>query len=476
MPETSPGMDPFRSATELAASIRRRQLSPLEALDACLERVDQLNPTLNAVIWRNDGDARSEATKLGEDIARGIDPPGRFAGVPMPVKDLTAVEGWPVTYGSYGAPEGNSESSELVVEALRRAGFLLTGRTNTPELGPLPVTENDRYGTTRNPWDAAVSPGGSSGGAAAAVASGMFPAAHGNDGGGSLRIPASCCGLVGLKASRSRVPAVVPGWHGAVSEGVVCRTIADAAGVLDAISGPDPLCWNNAPAPARPFLQEVGADPGRLRVGLLTVPPLGLAVDPEPRAAAERAASLLEGAGHLVEPVDLDLVPAETVPSVMNVVNASYGDFEDLDWSRVEPHNAAGYRAGEETGSVTFSRSLGHLRRHSRDLVAHWGRDFDVLVTPTMAVEPPKAGTVLAESHANPGIPSLTVLSMIVFTAAFNISGLPAVSLPLHWAESGLPVGVQLVAGPWREDLLLRVSAQLEAVSPWADRRPPALP
>ncbi len=243
--------------------------SPVEVLDACLAQVDKLNPALNAVIWRNDDEARAEAQALADAIglASGVVDPGPFAGVPIPIKDLTPVESWPVTYGSFGAPEGTSEEGELVTELLRAAGFVLCGRTNTPEFGPLTVAENTRYGITRNPWDPARSPGGSSGGAAAVVASGMFPVAHASDGGGSIRIPASCCGLVGLKPSRARVPARAPGWFGMAVEGVVCRTVADAAAILDCISGPDLLSWENAPAPERPYAAEVGAS---TRVGCVS--------------------------------------------------------------------------------------------------------------------------------------------------------------------------------------------------------------
>jgi amidase len=442
-------------------------------MKACLARVDELNPSLNAVVWRNDEAGLAEAARLSDAIAAGTAELGPLAGVPVPVKDLTPVEGWPVTYGSSAAPEGPSEESELVVEALRRAGCVLTGRTNTPELGPLPVTENRRYGVTRNPWDLARTPGGSSGGAAAAVASGMFPLAHGNDGGGSLRVPASCCGLVGLKASRARVPSLAPAWHGLSVEGGLCRTVADAAALLDAVSERDPLCWFGAPAPERPYSEEVGVDPGRRRVGLLFTPPLGLPLEASPREALERAGRLLERLGHHVEQVEQDLMPAELVPAVVELVNAGYGDLPELEVAKLEAHNAAAIRAGESVGSVTFTRSLRMLQMSAREAIARWGRDFDVLVTPTMSIEPPEAGAVLEEMEASPDAPSMTVLAMVCFTMAFNVAGLPAVSLPMHWSPSGLPVGVQLVAGPWQEDLLVRLASQFEEAAPWAERRPP---
>jgi amidase len=466
-------METFASAVEVAAAVRSRAISPVEVLDHCLGQVDKLNPELNAVIWRNDEEARAEAQALADAIVSGVIEPGPFAGVPLPITDLTPVEGWPVTYGSFGAPEGTNNEGELVTELLRAAGFLLCGRTNTPEFGPLTVAENTRYGITRNPWDPNRSPGGSSGGASAAVASGMFPAAHANDGGGSIRIPASCTGLVGLKPSRGRVPARAPGWFGMAVEGVVCRTVTDAAAILDCICGPDLLSWENAPAPARPFATDVGADPGRLRFALCVDSALGLAVEAAPRAAVEETGRLLESLGHHVQILDHDVLDPAAIGAFLNVVNTGYGDYPGVDWTKVEPHNAAGHAAGQAVDGLTVVQSLHDLQRASRAVVARFGRDFDVLVTPTMSIEPPVAGAVLAEAHAQPESPPATALAMVAFTATFNITGQPAISLPLHWSEAGLPVGVQFVGGPWQESLLVRVASQLEEASPWAHRRPP---
>jgi amidase len=466
-------MDAFTPATELAAAIRRREISPVELLQQCLDQVDKLNPTLNAVIWRNDEEAGKAAARIAEAVASGDDDLPPFAGVPIPIKDLTPVAGWPVTYGSHGAPPGVSNEDELVVAALRRAGFVLTARTNAPELGPIPVTENLRYGITRNPWDPDRTPGGSSGGSGAAVASGMFPIGHANDGGGSIRIPASCSGLVGLKVSRARVPALVPGWLGASVEGVLTRTVADTAAVLDQISGPDRLSWYNAPVPDRPFADEAGADPGRLRIGLLTRAPLDLAVDEGPRRAVARVGSVLEQLGHHVESVDFELFPLEALAAFLPIVNSGFGDYVDVDFAKLEPHNVAGVAAGRAVDSLSLVRALGDLQRISRRLMARWGDEFDVLITPTMAIEPPRAGEVLDQVHAQPDQTPADVLSMAAFTAPFNVSGQPAISLPTFQSDHGLPVGVQLVGGPWQEALLLRLSAQLERAEPWAGRRPP---
>src|SRR3954453_21532800 len=258
-----PPTDPFASALDLAAAIGAREVSAVEALDHCLAEVDRLNPTVNAVVWRDDEAARAAAQAAQDALAdaNAVLPP--FHGVPIPIKDLTPVEGWPVTYGSAAAPEAPSAESELSIDALVGAGFVLACRTNTPEFGPITAAENVRYGITRNPWDPSRTPGGSSGGAAAAVASGMFPIAHATDGGGSIRIPASCCGLVGLKPSRGRGPRRAQGWLGGVVEGALTHTVADTAAILDVLGGPDRDAWYNAPEPDRPFLEAPGRDPGQ---------------------------------------------------------------------------------------------------------------------------------------------------------------------------------------------------------------------
>ncbi len=467
-------LDPRAPALELAAALRARELSSVELLEACLEAVDERNPQLNAVVWRNDEDARAAAAQADRRLADGEDG-GRapFLGVPLPIKDLTPVAGWPVSYGSRGGPPGVSEQSELVVEALQRAGFVLCGRTNTPEFGVITVAENSRYGISRNPWDPSRSPGGSSGGAAAAVASGMFPIAHANDGGGSIRIPASYCGLVGFKPSRGRVPRLAQSWLGAVVEGVVARTVADSATVLDAIAGPDPLAWYNAPAPARPFAQEPGTAPGALRIGLMAQAPLGIPTDPACAAAARSAAGLLEQLGHSVQEVEVPTISEEMVPPFIVLTQGGLADYEGVDWSAVEPHIAHQRRASGELGAYDYVLAARTLELLSRREVARWGRDFDVLLTPTSAILPPQAGAILEAQHAAPDQPVMDVVASVSFTAFGNVTGLPAVSLPLHWSEDGLPVGVQLVAGPWQDGPLLALAGQLEQGRPWAERRPP---
>jgi amidase len=465
-----PALGPTSSALELAAALRARELSSVELLDACLAAVDELNGQLNAIVWRNDDDARAAAAEADRRLAAGESAP--FLGVPLPIKDLVHVEGWPVSYGSNGGPAGVSEHSDLSVQALAGAGFLLCGRSNTPEFGLITSTENVRYGITRNPWDTSRTPGGSSGGAAAAVAGGMFPIAHATDGGGSIRIPASYCGLVGLKPSRGRVPARAQGWLGAVVDGVQARTVADAAAVLDATCGPDPNAWYNAPAPTRPFVQEVGASPGSLRIALMAQAPMGIPTDEPCTAAARAAATALEALGHTVEEVEVPTISEELMPSFITVTVGGLADYEGVDWSAVDTHIALQRRQADELGAFDYVLASHTLEKLSRREVARWGRDFDVLLTPTSAVVPPVAGAVLEAQHAAPDQPVFDVVRSVLFTAFGNVTGLPAVSLPLHWSDEGLPVGAMLTGGPWQESTLIALSAQLEQARPWADRRP----
>jgi amidase len=468
------GLGPTTPALELAAALRARELSALELLEACLAVVDERNPELNAVVWRDDEAARTAARKADERIAAGEEAP--FLGVPIPIKDLTAVAGWPLTYGSEGAPEGLSEESELVVESFLRAGFVLCGRTNTPEFGPLTVAENSRFGNTLNPWDTNRASGGSSGGASAAVAGGMFPIAHANDGGGSIRIPAAYCGLVGLKSSRGRIPRLAQSWMGAVVEGAVTRTIADAATVLDVTSEFDPLAWHNVPAPQRPFTEEVGAPVEKLRVGLMAEAPLGLPTDPECVEAARAAAALLEELGHEVAEVEVGTISEELTPDFVTMTIGGIADYDGVDWSKVEPHNRHAYEsATERVSSYEFVVAVQRLERLSRREVARWGADFDLLLTPTSAILSPSTGSILTAQHAAPDQPVFDTIRSVCFTAFGNITGLPSISLPLHWTEEGLPVGAMLTGAPFDEATLLRLGAQLEKARPWADRHAPAV-
>ena len=466
-------LGPTSSALELAAALRARELSALELLEACLAAVDERDPELNAIVWRDDEAARAAARAADERIAAGEEAP--FLGVPIPIKDLTAVAGWPVTYGSNGASDEPGEESELVVEAFQRAGFVLCSRTNAPEFGPLTVAENSRYGNTRNPWDMSRASGGSSGGASAAVAGGMFPIAHANDGGGSIRIPAAYTGLVGLKTSRGRIPRRAQTWMGAVVEGVVTRTVADTAAALDVTSEPDPLAWYGAPAPPRPFAEEATMEPGRLRIGLMAEAPLGIPTDPACVEAARDVAALLEELGHEVVETEVPTISEDLTPAFVTMTVGGIADYDGVDWEKVEPHNRHAYEsATERVSAYDYVVAVQKLERLSRRDVAAWGRDFDVLLTPTSAILPPPSGEILAAQLAAPDQPVFDTIRSVCFAAFGNVTGLPSISLPLHWSAEGLPVGTMLTGAPFDEATLLRLGAQLEAARPWAERRAPA--
>ncbi len=454
-------------ATGLAELVRSGQASPAELVDAAITRIEALNPKLNAVIHPRFEPAREEAA--------GPLPEGPFRGVPFLLKDILCHSaGDPFHEGMRFLKEldWRAKDDTYLAAKYKAAGLVVLGRTNTPELGIQPTTEPEAYGATLNPWDPTRSPGGSSGGSAAAVAAGMVPAAHANDGGGSIRIPASCCGLVGLKPSRGRVPSRSYSWEGASTDGAVTRTVADAAALLDAVCGPDPLCWWNAPPPAGPFADHVGAEPGSLRIGLVERAPLGLPLDSACAEAVRHGADLLDGLGHTVEPVEFDTLPQELIEAFVPVVRAGLAEYDDVDWARVEPHNAAALQAAREIDSLAYRAAVRALQSLTRPIVAAWGRDFDVLLTPTLSIEPPEVGAVLQAAHASPGEPAEPVMRMVAFTLLANVTGLPAVSLPLHISDSGLPIGVQLVGAPWDEAGLIRLAAQLERAEPWADRQP----
>ena len=454
-------VDPFASASDAAAAVRSATMSPLELLDACLSRIDERDPAINAVIWRDDDAAREQARRATQAMRQADDLPP-FHGVPILIKDLTPVAGWPTTYGSRGASATPATTSAPVVEALRRAGFVLAGRTNTSEFGTLPVAENNRYGLTRNPRDTSRTAGGSSGGAAAAVAAGMVPIAHGNDGGGSIRVPAACTGLVGLKPARGRVPSRVRPWEGTSVEGVLTTDVRDAAAVLDVISGPDPGAWHNAPAPAQPFAQEAGSSPRQLRVRVSYAAAFGVPVDPQCRAAARRAADALADAGHDVVDADIELIRWEAISAFLHLTAAGLGTIAGIDWDSVEPHVRVVYERARDTNSLRYTAILQDLELYTRRLVAAWGTSFDVLLTPSTAIPAPPAGEILSAAHARPSDASLALMQLTAFTTAANLTGLPAISLPVR--SDGLPVGVMLTAGPWDEATLLRLAAQLEGL------------
>ena len=467
-------------ATDQAELVQSGQASPSELVDEAIERIERLDPEINALVTPLFDKARAAA-------ADGL-PDGPFRGVPFLLKDLAAhSEGDPM-YEGMGFLRGlgwvEEHDSELT-RRFREAGFVFLGKTSTPELGILSTTEPRAFGATRNPWDPSRSTGGSSGGSGAAVAAGMVAAAHASDGGGSIRIPASACGLVGLKPSRGRVslaPQFGDIMGGLVAELAVTRSVRDAAAILEAVHGPAPGEPYVAPPAERPYTEEVGADPGRLRVGLLTSAPGGqVEVQPDCVEAAESAGRLLESLGHSVEIADL---PALNDPGYVPqfLVRWTSGIAWNLDyWSRrtgreigpddVEPSTWALAEQGRSHSGAAYLSAVEYAQAAARRAAEWWASGFDLLLTPTLAEPPPPIG---AYDHPpeEPLYPIVRAVPLAIFTAAFNATGQPAISLPLHENADGLPIGVQLVAELGREDVLLRVASQLEEAAPWSGRRP----
>jgi len=468
-------------ATAQADLVRSGEASPLELVDAAIDRIGRINPTINAVIGDRFDRARAEAA--------GDLPDGPFRGVPFLVKDLTLTMADEPYHGGtrvlkdigYVAP-----ADSYLAAKFRAAGLVTLGRTNTPEWGSTITTEPLSYGPTRNPWNTGHSTGGSSGGSAAAVAAGLVPVAHANDGGGSIRIPASECGLVGLKPSRGRVsqgPEIGESWMGATIEGIVSRSVRDTAAVLDAIQGPMPGDPYTAPFPGRPYRDELGVEPGRLRIGFLDVPPLpGATYDADCAAAVASATALLASLGHTVEPSSPAALGEGEFAAKFTAVVAAWTALDVAHWTSVvgrelgeddlEPDNLQLAAWGRSISAPDYLALTQWLEAWSRRTIEWWepidgSAGFDLLVTPTLATPPPPIGYLAGPEGGS------RIKELLQYTSQFNITGQPAISLPLHWNAAGLPIGVQLVAAPWREDLLVRVAAQLETARPWADRLPP---
>ena len=460
----------------LAELIRTKEATPEEVLAATLERIDGSNPAINAVVTRMDDHARAA-------IRAGL-PDGPFKGVPYLLKDLGALYTGVVTsYGSglfaSNVPDHDSE----IVARMKRAGLVIVGKSNTPEMGIAPSTEPRLFGPTRNPWNLGHSAGGSSGGAAAAVAAGMLPMAHATDGGGSIRIPASACGLFGLKPTRARNPMgpdAGEGWSGASIGHAVTWSVRDSAALLDATSGPDIGDPYWAPPPARPFLEEVGRDPGRLRIALTTTPWLAGPVDPECAEAVRGAAKLCASLGHHIEEARPQFDEAAWGQASRTIVVASLtftletraaalgrplsqDDVERITWERVQEARAF--------SAADYARAIHTVHRTGR-AVARFLEQYDILLTPTMA-KPPHPLGVLSLSNPDSAAFLAARTASVGFTALFNSSGHPAMSVPLAVSKSGLPLGVQFVARFGDEATLFRLASQLEAAQPWKDRRAP---
>jgi amidase len=464
----------------LASLVRSKEVSPADVLEAAIERIEALNPALNAVVTRVYDEARAPIPDGGPDGSHD----GPFPGVPFLLKDLGGAQaGVPMSAGSRFFAHAPAPVDAETVLRYKRAGLRILGRTNTPELGLNASTEPVLFGPTRNPWDLTRSSGGSSGGSAAAVAARMVPLAHASDGGGSIRIPASCCGLFGLKTTRSRLsyaPYAGEGLAGCAVEHVVSRSVRDSAAVLDATAGPavgDPYF---PPRPLRPFLEEVGTAPARLRIALATEAFGGSPVDPDCIAAAEAAAKLCEELGHHVERAApaYDVAGLDETYNQVFAINAAANirlrasalgltldpdGFERVTWSMVE--------SADRSSAADYVQMLNRLHAISRRIQAFF-TTYDMLLTPTLA-EPPIALGVLDMMSEDTAAYTARLWRYTPFTYPFNVTGQPAMSVPLAWNDAGLPIGVQFVGRYGDEAGLLRLAGQLEQARPWAARRPP---
>jgi amidase len=463
----------FRPALELGGMVRAGEVTSRELVEAALARIDALNPSVNAFIHVDAEGALAAA----DAIEPGDQRP--FAGVPIGVKTEFPVEGLPITMGSDLFGDFIAPHDAYLVRRLREAGCVIVGMTNMPEMGIMPVTEPRRHGATRNPWDLERTPGGSSGGAAAAVAAGMVPLAHGADGGGSIRIPAACCGLVGLKATRHRIsrgPDV--GEHWLSIGGVLTRTVADTAAALDAIEGYEvgDAAWLDSPA--EPFARAAERDPGRMRIALTLDPPVDTEIHPECARATREAAKLLSSLGHQVEEVAPQVGKGDLAPLFLASFGASLalvvrtgGIITEREPTPelVEPLTWAIYEMAQGLNSVDYLGAVTQLQGFARGFI-QWLSGYDALLTPSLATLPVPIGTYDTGS-SDVGEWGRTG-EFTPFTAVANLTGLPAISLPFSQSEEGLPLGVHLMGRPAREDQLLALGAQLEAERDWASRRP----
>jgi amidase len=465
-----------RPARDLAELVRSGEVGARELVEAALRRLEEREGRINAFCFVDADRALAEAERISPGDPRP------FAGVPIAIKDGTPQEGLPMRIGSALFKDYVADHDSASIRRLEEAGFVFVGRTTMPEFGILPTTEPRLTGPTRNPWDTSRTPGGSSGGSAAAVAAGVVPLAHGGDGGGSLRIPAACCGLVGLKASRGRISfAPDRGDDPLVTEGVLTRTVADTAALLDVLSGYESGDATWAPPPDRPFSEAARVPPAGLRVGLLLEPPIPTELNPVCAHAAEDAGTLLEELGHQVETFDPEplgrqtwdtfddvwaVLAAEGVAAGESILGrpATAGDVEPLTWAL--------YEKGQALDALSYRRSFAEIQRAAREVVGAT-LAFDALLTPSLAERPVPIGAITGFERPDP----LDALSrsdrFSPYTALWNMTGQPAISLPLFHGDDRLPLGVQLVGPPAGEALLLGLAAQLEEARPWKQRLSP---
>ena len=463
----------FTSAVEIAELVRTGAAGPREVVETSLRRIEALDPALNAFIEVDGDRALADAAK--------VDMSAPFAGVPIAIKGNVGAEGWTLNSGSKFLAGNRADHSAYLVHRLRRAGFVIVGITNLSEFAILPTTEPRFTGPTRNPWSLEHTPGGSSGGSAAAVAAGLVPLAHGNDGGGSLRIPAACCGLVGLKPSRGRVsvgPDLGDSWL--ACNGVLTRTVADTAHALDILGGYEVGDANWAPRPAEPYATAMRRDPGKLRIAVTADNPLGVVPPPDAIEGLRGAAGIFAALGHEVVEAAPAMPPAEVLDIFINVFGPLIAlgidsavrvlgrePAED----EIEPLSRAILQRARNTPSISYMGAMAQLQALARGLVAFWA-DYDVLITPALGERPLPIG----ECHgmgADPPADLARSGRFTPYTSLFNITGQPAISVPIGLGSDGLPTGVQIVGRPLNEEVLLQLAAQLEAAHPWAQLRPP---
>ncbi len=446
-------------ALALAAQVRAGEVSPRELAEQAIARIESANPQLNFLV--TDCFEQALATEPAD---------GPFRGVPMLVKDLTETEGVRTTFSSRAFADYVPERDMAVVRRMKEAGFVVLGKSNTPEFGSTAVTESALNGACRNPWDPSRTPGGSSGGAAAAVAAGVLPLAHGSDGGGSIRIPATCCGLFGIKPSRGRV-SPAPYGSGALElgqSGPLAVTVRDAAAFLDAIAGYELGDGHWAPPPERPFVEEVGADPGRLRIALTSEPPMPHDVDPRLVAVARDAADALAALGHDVVERTPPWRDESLLQGFARVWAIGPAMYPVADRSVLEPLNQVLAAAADATSSADYVRGVAALQGAARRVLSFWA-DIDVVLTPGLAMLPVEIGWVMEpedpwEQYRRAG-------EFTPFTPLVNVTGQPAAAVPFAVVD-GLPAGIQLIGPPAGEALLFRLASQLEKAHPWKDRLP----
>jgi amidase len=460
-------------ATAQAELVRKKEVSPLELVEAAIERIERLNPQLNAVV--------TPMYDLARAAAAGPLPEGPFTGVPFLLKDLEASYGGVrMTSGSASLKDYIAPQDSELVARHKRAGFITLGKTNTPEFGLMCTTEPRLFGPARNPWDPTRTPGGSSGGSCVAVASGMVAAAHASDGGGSIRIPASCCGLFGLKPSRGRNPLAVEPSSLSV-EHAVTRSVRDSAAILDATQGAQPGDPYHAPLPQRPYVEEVGAPPGRLRIGFTTRGLWHEELHADCVAAARDAAALCEELGHDVEearppfPADLILNSFTTIweaGAAAQIDSAALFTARPVTQDLVEPLTWALAQNGRKRSAPELFLALGALQITSV-IAAQFHEAYDLWLTPTLGEPPVPLGTFDDSPPGDPMRAFERAQAFVPFTPVQNATGQPAMSVPLFWNAEGLPIGTHFVARYGEEATLFRLAAQLEEARPWAQRRPP---